>query len=620
MTKRALIVGARDERPKQEVDPTPSLATMRLLLDELGGWTVEILTGDDADRPGILAAVEGLVAAVEPGDEVLFYYFGHGGVVQFRRAPAWIGARPVFYLCASRPRDSSEMTGVLDVELSAALARIDEAGARVSAVLDCCHSAQIVRGDIRTVEAPSWLASEDPTGGRASRPHSHPRIVRLTGTSSLNYAYASRGRGGAALGYLTEAFADVLREAGPDRDRLTWDALAHRVRECAIQRRRCEGQWVTFAGPRERLVFRSAHAELPRSVGFVRGREGETGGWLRAGLIQGVEVGQVWGLGELLLDDQLRPRLRARVRVIEVDLNRARVEPVEPGASLEHMPDGTSALVLDAQSARRRVALRGPDALREAIAASAWLEPADADDPSAWAELDASDGSALRAARRDSKLALRLPADDSVHATSWARELIEDWARAQTLLDVLERAPEALREPPLRIAWGRRVDGRDQPLPTDGGPVELREGDPLYFELAHRGRTPEIWYVSAIEIGVDARAVLLDPAEPEGRAVAPRRTEFFGRRARQIETGRPIVWPEGVARAGALPLRIVFLFSLRPLELGHLVREQPPRWPSKKRRGGPVTRRTGPDPGRAAPKRSDKWGWWVLDAKVRPRG
>src|SRR5690606_5090936 len=120
-----------------------------------------------------------------------------------------------------------------------------------------------------------------------------------------------------------------------------------------------------------RLLFSRQEAPPLRTVGFVPDESGD-GGWVRAGVLQGVRVGDEWTLTELTLDEQLRPCARARMRVTEVDLNRARLESITAGVDMRAIPPGTSA-VLARVAERERVVVDGPPALREAVERSTWL-------------------------------------------------------------------------------------------------------------------------------------------------------------------------------------------------------------------------------------------------------
>ncbi|HVI03754.1 MAG TPA: hypothetical protein VM869_33910, partial [Enhygromyxa sp.] len=348
---------------------------MQSLLDELGGWTMTRIAGGVVDRDAVLAALANWEAEIEPDDAALLYFVGHGGVVEIRDLPAPLGGRPVFYVATERPGAKWQFEGILDVELSLVVARVDRICANVTVIVDSCYSARTVRGPAWVLErSPAWLRELDTALDRNDcdallHPTSHPRVVRLAGSSSLRMSFADPTDEG-HLARLTGLFVDVVREAGNDIGRLTWDAVAHRVREQAIWRSGCEEQWVSLAGPRQRLVFSRDEAPLPRTVGFVPHEPGA--GWIRAGALQGVELGDEWGLAALTLDDGLQPRWIARMRVTEVDLSRAALVQID--GNDVHAAPGTSAWLLEAET-RELVRVDGPDALREAVARSAWLSP-----------------------------------------------------------------------------------------------------------------------------------------------------------------------------------------------------------------------------------------------------
>jgi hypothetical protein len=359
--KRALLIGVADEHPDQCLRPAPTLAAMKGLLDELGGWTVDVLEGQAANREGILAALARMITATRPDDTCLIHYFGHGSAVRFERVPPPLGERPVFYVSAARPGARWSFEGVLDIELSLALARLDRICGNVSVILDCCKSGRTVRHDnVPTQPAPVWLPTvpDDPENDELLDIESHPRIVRLAGSSALHLAFGRERKDG-HLGLLTSGFVDVVREAKGRLDRLSWDAVVHRVRETALRATNGGEQWVSLAGPRDRLVFSRQHAaEPPRCVAFVPGNASGYG-WLRAGLLQGVAVGDEWEITELTLDDDLRPRGLARVRVEGVELTRARVVAGSPECQPELLPVGASAHPLtphDPSGVFRRIA------------------------------------------------------------------------------------------------------------------------------------------------------------------------------------------------------------------------------------------------------------------------
>lgn len=561
--KLALLIGVRDQNPEQPLEPGPSLAAIEGLLTELGGWTCVRVDGAASTRTGILDGLRRSERTIGPDDTFLFYFFGHGGVVEIEDLPPPLGRRPVFYVAAVHTDASSSFEAVLDVELSLALARIDAICGNVSVILDSCYSARLLRGPAwKLRSSPAWVrqvAEQTGDGEGLLAPESHPHIVRLAAASSLRWAYAEAVPGG-RLGRLTRAFVEVVREAMPHVDRLTWDALAHRAREQVIWQLGCEDQWVTLAGPRDRLLFSRRAAAPARTVGFVP-YESKPGGWIRAGALQNVQIDDEWGLAELTVDDRLRPRWRARMRVTNVELNRAMVEPLAP---LEITPPpGTSAHLLAAHR-RHAVITEGPVALRSAVDASSLLRAADEAESTWLARLSAEHDHLAVRPRSSGRAATSF--STSAPGIAAAIDLLEDWARAQLLLELLESHPAA-RSQTIRVSWNYAHSRRR--LPLDDPQLRMHIGDRVHFQVSHVGGHGD-WFVSAIELGVDGRPALINASEPEGHEIRPGDTIELGRRGAFRHDGFELTWPVGLAADRPRPVTILFLASPRPIELGHL--------------------------------------------------
>ncbi len=616
--KRALLIGVADEVRKPHLQPGPSLAAMSGLLEDLGGWEITRLSGADASREQILAQLASLQTRTRAGDAVLFYFFGHGGLVRFTDCPGSLGGRPVFYLASVLPTREWQLLGVLDVELSIALAELDRICGNVSVILDCCHSAQTVRDHaIPSWPAPSWVVELDQRVDAGGREHllaleSHPTIVRLAGASSLREAYGRRLPSG-NLGLLTEGFVAVLREAELAIERLTWDAIGHRVRAHAIVHRSSEEQWVTLAGPRQRLLFCTDEAPLPRTVGFVPG-PGPDEGWLRAGALQGVKVGDTWSIAALTLDERRMPRNLARARVASVELNRARVE----GPGVATLAAGSSASCLRPE-APAAITVEGPAHVHEAIEADPLLRAARAGEATL-ASVRVLEGR-LELTRIAGSLTLApLPLNDA--GLGAMLETLEEWARADQLVRALETCPQAMSAPPLTLSWGwlepARGRGDSGRRTCTSQPGCLHAGDRMWLEIRHRTRSSDPWFVSVIEIGVAGRLTLISAREPDGVELAPFERLDFGAGSGPRAGGRELVWPDDVPDDRPRPVTLLVLASQRPIELGHLVRVDPlSEWPGSRAPRAARTRSAAVSP--RPPELARKWSFERIDYLLDPR-
>ena len=180
-TKRALLIGINHYHPPpdelaalQKIDAEPHKAdsrfapgyewpdlrgplndveSMHLLLRDTYGFpdaNIAILKDRDATRDGILKALDALIASSQPGDEVVFFFAGHGS----QRLNTTSGLNTA---AAGKqegrdetivPADAYKGTfDIRDKELAQRFNRIlDDKKARLVAIFDSCHSGTMARG------------------------------------------------------------------------------------------------------------------------------------------------------------------------------------------------------------------------------------------------------------------------------------------------------------------------------------------------------------------------------------------------------------------------------------------------------------------------------------------
>jgi hypothetical protein len=625
--RHALLVGVPERDAEGHLDRVLGLEAMARLLGDLGGWSITACTGAHATRPRVLEALAAMVSACGPDDACLFYFFGHGGLVRLTGLRGELGRRAVFYLATLRPLGSRERVGVLDVELTDALARLDRACGNVTAIIDCCHAAGMVRdGPIPTVAAPSWVrALDEEDRAWAHAAEHHPEVVRLFGSSSLRSAFATQHDEG-RHGLLTQRLVELVREAGLRCDRLTWDAVVHRAREWVSHRRGTEEQRLVLAGPRERLLFSRRTAPLPRTAAFVPAPTAGRG-WIRAGLVQGVRVGDRWGLADLALDEALAPRWLADAEVHAVGLDSAEV--IVTGAA-EPPPLGAAAHV-QRLDARWPVAVEGLPALADALSGSGLVQPVAGGAAGVVAQVRRAGGGAGAAAlldvldEDDRPLWVGASADaDGLRAVV---ELVEDRARVRQLeASLVAAGPPASRDIDLVWRWG--ILGPDEVphvLPivasqSAGTLPRIHAGDRLWVELDHRASTPRQWFASVLEIGLEGRPLLLNAHEPDGIEVLPGVASYVGLRGHRRCQALVYRWPARVPADGPRRARLLVLASHRPFSLGHLAREREPDdlaalAAQSLPEAEDATRSEGPRPFVT----STAWAWGTIGFEVDPR-
>jgi hypothetical protein len=127
------------------------VATMAALLHDRGFDAVTTVTGSDATRDGMRAALDRLCRDTGPGDAVVLYYSGHGSrllrpdAVE-RRAQ---GREPYVQFLVPTDVDAttaSDFRGLVGGELTAATRALTSTTRNVTVLLDCCHAGAMVRG------------------------------------------------------------------------------------------------------------------------------------------------------------------------------------------------------------------------------------------------------------------------------------------------------------------------------------------------------------------------------------------------------------------------------------------------------------------------------------------
>lgn len=122
---------------------------------------IAMLLDAEATRSQILSALESLIESSRPGDEILFYYSGHGSQIRSRSPEEWDGYDETIVPADSR-RGAAD---IRDKKLRSLFNRLAE-GVELTIIMDSCHSSSGVRG-------PGW------TETRAVAPASVPNLKRI---------------------------------------------------------------------------------------------------------------------------------------------------------------------------------------------------------------------------------------------------------------------------------------------------------------------------------------------------------------------------------------------------------------------------------------------------------
>ena len=287
------------------------VALMADVLGRRGFDDVEVRTGKDAKRAGIIDGLERLVSSVTADSAVVVYYSGHGGRIVrpdfAERKAAGLSVNFQFIVPFDLAEsETDDFRGITSEELTLYQRRLTEAfrtlGAvpNVTTILDCCHSGYMARNiesrqksvdvehDVFGRGAKSFrmlgirehlqkLGREAELGGIVT----NPDAVRLIACQPEESAFELPSSRGGRHGALTDALATVLDGLGsaPISWAIVGDLVRRRVRALQPEQR------PDVEGPAERMPFspESAPASDALAVTTIRG-------------VATVEAGELLGL------------------------------------------------------------------------------------------------------------------------------------------------------------------------------------------------------------------------------------------------------------------------------------------------------------------------------------
>jgi len=354
MTQRALLIGAPQlHRPldrllgvARDIEAASDILTSH-------GFQCERLCGADARRDAILDRLDEL--ACTSSDAVVVYFSGHGGKVDNTRVVTDLRS------CTYQPRyhqfllpedfydHEDAFHGILDIELSVAMARIAGHTRNVTVILDCCHSGGLVRapGELWAkgidprhfnkratelnhqieVRLEALRARIDMDGGPRLDADASPDIIRLEAADLDHLAYEC-SRGGERWGALTLAWHEAVAQHRGQP--VSWQALGEEVRE-RLRSYTGDRQRAGLGGPVHRLPFTLDRAPAPEALALVRR---DCALYLHGGSLYGIRPGDRFVVVPPAATRADLAQQLAEVKVVEVAPDMSRVEVVfEPGGA-----------------------------------------------------------------------------------------------------------------------------------------------------------------------------------------------------------------------------------------------------------------------------------------------
>lgn len=524
------------------------------------GFELVRLVGEAATRGAILAALYGLLERAR-GKQIVVAMSCHGTHVEHR------GMRHPMLVTNDPPTPEQPINGVLAVELWVLVAKLAALTPFVTVLLDCCHAEGIVRGEgpgsVACREGdptPKWLEPQrwcwpshffachpgaptpeawfDAIPADLLDPNGHPHVVRVAASSPEQVAFEGVDEQGRPCGLFTLLLDRALARAFTPP---SWQQAIAWVRAMLASDPRARLQRPEVSGAVGRTVFgRTSEASIGS---FALERDALGTWWLSGGRIHGVDRG-----------DRFATHAGTLLHVVEVEELRARVERA---AGREPIEAGSLAF-LRGRSQRSEVAITAADADELAL-----LDQLIASTPS----LMPTRGAA----------SLRVVAGREFDEIHDGRGRVSCRSERSGLLDALDACARTLafsqvvRRPPglpelaaWRFRCMRHREGHDVEL---HGGEQLELGDRLWYELENHSQGATLLYFNVVELRVDghARCRNRDYA-PAGLPTPAGRSSCLERRF-GAPAGHRVEWPAHTPRDTMRTLELVFVASIRPLDL-----------------------------------------------------
>jgi metacaspase-1 len=183
---------------------------------------VRLLRDNGALKPtkqNIMESIRWLISGLKPGENAIFHYSGHGGLVRDKNGDEVSGYDSCIYPC-----DNGKLEEITDDELRSALADGIPAGSKCFVILDCCHSGSAV--DLRyRLNVPNSNVVQ--VLENKVYPKTRGQVVFLSGCTDFQFAADTVNAVGIPCGALTWALLETWKRYGTKikLKYLLWDIL-----------------------------------------------------------------------------------------------------------------------------------------------------------------------------------------------------------------------------------------------------------------------------------------------------------------------------------------------------------------------------------------------------------
>ncbi|MCG8425315.1 MAG: caspase family protein [Proteobacteria bacterium] len=595
ITRRALLIGSQIDGLEGVHN---DLEAMSRVLGQLGFEDIRQRREQEATCQGIHDGFEELINDVGPSDAVLVYYAGHGSIAASRdmakRVTRNASRLPEFILPYDFRDSVGEFRGITSWELSRLFKRLTDKTANVAAIMDCCHSGRIVRGERARRRGSSQASEEEPRlrvrgetdcsegiadhieklkkrhGIANLNAEANPLLVRLLACRTQEKASEFRADDGQWRGRLTAALTDALDEIIQEGSRLpSWQALGQFLRE-QVKYREWDQQTPQIEGPRSR-IFASLEEENNTGVLTVGPSSGE-GYILHGGTIMGVCDGDVYQVRspfttpENPRGDVALARVAEAGRLIsKLEITEALREPIRIEYGFRAHPEQIQRWKLPVAVAAQA---GDPGQLYQAIQNSLYLELVEPEQAHAAIRINGTEmWLAESDGRRWLKHSWKLDASGIKEAVVAVEQLAHgEHARRLGANHGAKNDDLVARDGLYTVSWGRVLDGEfDDGLKRQGERLSTKER----YYVAARNNTQQIdIFISVYNVDMIGRVILVSRAHSTGHRVLPGKRYVLGRDTRtQRLSGVPLPWPDQVLSDVPRKEHLLVFVSSRPIDL-----------------------------------------------------
>ncbi|KAF4995268.1 hypothetical protein FGRMN_5233 [Fusarium graminum] len=537
-----------------------------------------------ATKAAIICAWEDLIKRTGKDDAVVIYYTGHGMLSSWPGEPTSSTYPPLQYILPSDFEETveGEWKGITEAELSILLRRTTDITRNTTVIMDCCHSARMVRGpgiakcpdqdEYESIRAVIAGMMEKGDMEEYLHPEKNPHAVTIVATRQTEAAYEDNLYGMGILTWaLTNALTEVIQKTGTCTPNVSWRSIIRSVRD-KVQFR-FPTQEPSVESHDLRLAF-SLHEANSKGVLFFSPEleDGEVA--MQGGRLHGVSVNDVYSVQPILAEHASQETEVCKATVDDVgsltswvklpldssqfDLSRVKAFPFEKatatfrvdisklGDLMQDMEDELTLCQNVRPWSRASLPLLATVSFETPLIS---LYSHEEGDPYLLREWNIQcDGKPRDCIRK-------------------CAETLEDLAWSQQFLKCPVDIPCEGIDKFIKAEFGLVVDGQKRPF-TQAASPQVKEKQRIYVDLVSIYATP--MYVSIFDVCA-TEVTLLSTRKHDGVVLDINNSYTLGLREGGSKViGQRVKWPKSTPIVGAIPDTLVIVVTDRNVDLRNL--------------------------------------------------